>query len=80
MIALKGGECQRCHQIYAPGVYDFHHIRPREKGFQLTQGNLARKAWEKVLEEAKKVVLMCANCHRMIHAFNERRWLNPEPT
>ena len=43
---------------------DFHHVR--DKSFQLT--NFYTKSLEALKEEADKCVLLCANCHREVHA------------
>ena len=44
---------------------DFHHLDPnaKEGGIIGTTASL-----EKQREEAKKCILVCANCHREIHA------------
>ena len=47
---------------------EFHHIDPSTKTFGLTDSNAVTKALEKQLEEARKCVLLCANCHRGVHA------------
>lgn len=46
---------------------DFHHIDESTKEFELSQRDLTRN-WEKIVAEAKKCLLVCANCHREIHA------------
>jgi hypothetical protein len=46
---------------------DFHHRNPSEK-----KGNMSFLAqthsWKMVLKEIEKCVILCANCHRKIHA------------
>lgn len=61
----RGGQCQRCGYNNYLGALDFHHINPTEKDF--TIGNRDYKLKECV-EETKKCVLLCSNCHREIHA------------
>lgn len=45
---------------------EFHHLDPNEKEFSLTTSNT--RSIQKLLEEAQKCILVCANCHREIHA------------
>ena len=45
---------------------DFHHVDPSTKSFSISgNGYVAKQA---VLEELKKCVCLCANCHRKVHA------------
>ena len=44
---------------------DFHHLDPSIKEFNLTRNSIG---WEKLKPELDKCVLLCSNCHRMIHA------------
>ena len=60
-----GGKCQRCGYNTYLGALDFHHINPDEKDF--TIGNRDYKLID-CIHEAEKCVLLCANCHREIHA------------
>lgn len=60
-----GGKCQRCGYSTYLGALDFHHIEQDDKEF--TIGNRDFKLKE-CIEEAKKCVLICTNCHREIHA------------
>lgn len=50
---------------------DFHHTDPTQKEQNLS--NIIRMGWgkERILREAQKCVILCANCHR-IHHYNER--------
>ena len=64
-IAFLGGKCQGCGYSHCPAAFDFHHMDPREKDFDIS----TRVAWSEALEvELKKCVLLCANCHREAHA------------
>jgi hypothetical protein len=65
IIEILGGKCVRCG--YSKSIYalDLHHTTDDKKdnlGSMLT--NTSRK---KCLEEAKKCILLCANCHREEH-------------
>lgn len=45
----------------------FHHLDRRQKGFVLA-GMGATRAIDKMREEARKCVLLCANCHAELEA------------
>jgi len=49
------------------GALDFHHKERKSKEFALSVKGLCY-AWESVLREAKKCVLVCKNCHSEIEA------------
>ena len=59
--------CQVCRWNGHMNALDLHHIDPAEKsgnfGKILSSGSI--KALE---EELEKVVVLCANCHRLVHA------------
>ena len=61
--------CDDCGQSFPHCCYDFHHIDPSTKSFEIAprlDGN-----YETILEEAKKCVMLCSNCHRIRH-YKER--------
>ena len=59
-----GGECCMCGYNKCASALEFHHIDPNNKegGIIGTTTSLAKQR-----EEAKKCILVCANCHREIH-------------
>ncbi len=63
----KGGECAICGYKRYSGALDFHHLDLTKKDFGLSTKGLTR-SWEKIKEEIDKCVLICANCHRELHA------------
>lgn len=66
-VELKGGRCQICGYNKCIGAMDFHHVDEEKKSFDLSSRGLTR-SWARIEEEIKKCVLVCANCHREIHA------------
>ena len=68
LINLFGGKCCICGFDAFQEALEFHHVNPETKAFGLTDSKAITKALEKQLEEARKCVLVCANCHRGIHA------------
>lgn len=61
-----GGKCARCSYNTTVKALDFHHIDPTQKSFTISQ--IINKDLSLQLEEIKKCVLLCANCHRELHA------------
>ena len=67
LIRIKGRKCSICGYRRNSSALEFHHINPEEKGFQLDLRSLSNRKWESVLEEAKKCILLCSNCHAEHH-------------
>lgn len=62
-------KCINCGYNH-PAALDFHHVimdPNNEKVYRL----LANRSYSRVMEEIKKCVVLCANCHR-IHHHEER--------
>ncbi|MFH1631426.1 MAG: hypothetical protein ABIA47_00155 [bacterium] len=66
-IKHLGGKCQICGYSKCSNALDFHHRNPDKKEFGVSQKGLTR-SWKRVEKELGKCVLICANCHREIHA------------
>lgn len=60
-IEFMGGKCQNCGYNKSHRALTFHHLDPKEKDFQISRS--CNAAWNKVVEELKKCVMLCANCH-----------------
>ena len=65
LIAHFGGKCVRCGYNKSNSALHFHHLDPTTKEFGL--GRMQTASWEKSLAEAKKCILICANCHAEEH-------------
>lgn len=66
LLYVAGEKCAICGYNKCSSALEFHHLNPNEKDFTLaTNANIATA---KALEEIKKCILVCANCHREIHA------------
>ena len=65
-VKLLGGKCQVCGGVFHNASYDFHHKDPNEKDYAL--GNKKCLKIESHIEELKKCILICSNCHRALHA------------
>lgn len=55
-------------------TFEFHHRDPSEKDGEISKMVISRFAWKKILEEIKKCLCLCANCHRIVH-YEERKLL-----
>jgi len=67
MKNLKINGCAICGYNECNAALDFHHVNPKNKTFQMSLTNMSRNA-EKVAVELNKCILLCANCHRKVHA------------
>lgn len=66
-VIEKGGSCQLCGYTRCVTALEFHHINEGDKLFSLSVRGLTR-SWSAIQKEIGKCVLVCANCHREIHA------------
>ena len=66
-LEYKGGRCERCGYNRCLEALEFHHISSSEKDFSVSSRGYTR-SWKRVREELDKCILLCANCHREIHA------------
>lgn len=65
-VEYLGGKCQICGYDKCIAALDFHHKDPKEKEFIL--GEMSRYSKDKIIQELDKCMLLCANCHRELHA------------
>jgi hypothetical protein len=66
-VEYKGGKCQLCGYSKCPGALEFHHLDPSKKDFNLSRYRV-RAFNEQIRQEIDKCLMVCANCHREIHA------------
>jgi transposase len=65
LVEEAGGCCVLCGFDEHPAALQFHHVDPSTKSFHLSEGGLTRSL-AKVQIEARKCVLLCANCHALV--------------
>lgn len=65
LVEYKGGKCVECGFVGDAVSFDFHHTKSN-KDFNIA-GNYNR-TWKILLEEVDKCVLLCSNCHRVVHS------------
>ena len=65
MVKSFGSKCCVCGKTYPVEVFDFHHIDPNKKTFKISGKTIS---WVRMAGELRKCVMVCSNCHRMIHS------------
>lgn len=68
LVELKtNGCCNKCGFKH-PAVLDFHHLNPSDKEMNISDA-IRRHGWgrKRLLKELEKCILLCANCHRILH-------------
>jgi transposase-like protein len=66
LIAEAGGQCVLCGYDGHPAALQFHHLDRATKAFTMRDGGTRSMA--RMREEARKCVLLCANCHAQVEA------------
>ena len=61
---LRGGACIKCGYNKCIKALEFHHIDPAQKDFTISNDHFKLKD---AVEESKKCVLLCSNCHKELH-------------
>lgn len=65
--------CRKCGEsrLY---VIEFHHVEPKTKCFNISGSTKKR---ESILDESKKCICLCSNCHKEFHHFYGKNPENP---
>ncbi len=71
-IEYKGGKCIMCGYNKCPTSMIFHHRKPEDKKFNISN-KLAK--WDIVKEELDKCDLLCLNCHGETHEVEYKKAL-----
>lgn len=58
-------KCAHCGES-EPVCLDFHHLDPSTKETNLSKG-ISSLSFKKLMDEIKKCIVLCANCHRKEH-------------
>jgi len=66
-VQYKGSRCEICGYDQCIDALEFHHKNPTHKDFGISNKGYTRSR-KKVQEELDKCVMICANCHRELHA------------
>lgn len=86
IVESMGGKCSICNYQRCQSALELHHLDPQSKLFALGQLRANPRSWKTIVNELRKCVLLCANCHREVeaglvtienkHYFNE--WFSDE--
>jgi DNA-binding CsgD family transcriptional regulator len=71
LVAEAGGACVICGYSRCINALQFHHRDRKTKAFGLSDRGIARSL-DKARAEARKCVLLCANCHAEVEAGETR--------
>ena len=66
ILYIHGCKCNICGYNRYSGALEFHHLDMNKKDLGLSARDCGN--FEKVLEESKKCILLCSNCHKEVHA------------
>ena len=66
LLELKAGGCARCGYNDCASALDFHHVSHDK---EMTLSRAIKYGWgeKRIRIEAKKCIVLCANCHREQH-------------
>jgi hypothetical protein len=67
VVAAMGDACAGCGLREPVDALEFHHLDASAKEFGISTEGIPRR-WDKIAAELAKCVLLCANCHRELHA------------
>lgn len=67
LIKVCGNQCNICGYDKNVSALEFHHIDPKQKEYSVAAQGTCHDL-SKDLDEVKKCILVCANCHREIHS------------
>lgn len=73
----KGKCCERCGYNECVEALDYHHINPANKKNTVAK-LLTHYNANDGLEEIKKCILLCANCHRYFHYLEKKEGITLE--
>jgi hypothetical protein len=65
-IKRFGGCCNSCGGVFHPSVFEFHHVDPSTKSDK-DPSKLFNLSKTRIEEELSKCIMLCANCHRVVH-------------
>ena len=67
IVTAFGGKCCICNYTKCFDALELHHLNPAEKEFSFGGVRANPKSWNIVVEELRKCIMLCSNCHKEIH-------------
>lgn len=68
IVVSMGGKCVLCEYSKCMSALELHHLDPSKKSFSFGGIRANPKAWNLIVEELKKCILICSNCHREVES------------
>lgn len=68
-VKYLGGRCKRCGFNEDTDILHFHHLDPCDKRYNIS--DYLYKGFEYVRPELNKCVLLCLNCHKIVHKIKD---------
>ncbi len=65
-VEFLGSKCFKCGHVGELPDFDFHHKDPSKKEFEISDSK--NSSFEAIKIEVEKCMLLCAICHRRLHA------------
>ena len=66
IVKMMGGGCVLCGYNKNIAALDFHHLDPSQKDYS-PRGLMRKKSIDEIMNEIRKCILVCKNCHAEIH-------------
>ena len=66
-----GRECMVCSIKSDMPIYELHHHD--QEGKESNVSSIIHHSWERIEKELRKCILVCSNCHRIIHHIERER-------
>lgn len=66
-----GRKCMVCSFESEHPIYDLHHHDQEGKEYHISR--IIHHSWDKIESELRKCILVCSNCHRIIHHIERER-------
>ncbi len=66
----SGLKCEECGEDH-PACIEYHHLDMTKKDFEISKAITKGFAKERILEEIKKCMVLCSNCHKKLHYDNK---------
>lgn len=67
LLEKTGARCSACGYDRNSAALTWHHVDPKDKGFELDMRSLSNRSVRAIESEVAKCILLCANCHAEMH-------------
>lgn len=68
IVKAMGGSCCICNYSKCNSALALHHLDPTQKDFSISEIRANFVSWELIVNELRKCILLCHNCHSEVHA------------